>query len=73
MTRQEMNDIILEQFQNEIVDMPDWQERVADSFGRWVQGLIAQGQDTLTPQPVTPAAAQAQESESEGPAAEEVA
>lgn len=51
MTRQEMNDLILQSFQDEIADTPDINERIAQSFNTWVQSLIQAGSAELHPQP----------------------
>lgn len=50
MTRQEMNDIILQSFQTELQDKPDVASRIGDIYSQWVQGLIQQGTSQLVPQ-----------------------
>lgn len=66
MTKQEMNNILLQAFQTEIQDSPDLSERISSDFSSWVQSLIQQGQSELSSKPKAPQASEEPAAEQDG-------
>jgi hypothetical protein len=55
MTRQQQNEIIINSIGEQLKDMPDVQERIAQSFTQWFQNLVKQGVELMRPEPVATA------------------
>jgi hypothetical protein len=48
MTKQEQNDIIIQNIDKEIRDLPDVAERVTNTFQKWFQALISMAAQATT-------------------------